>query len=102
MWGADYPHMEGTYQWAPAGLEGGAAHTVLSLRFALAGLDEATVRSIVGGTAVEVYGLDGAALARVAVDIGAPTFAELSQPLALEAVPVGASPFAFRTFGPWA
>ncbi len=58
------------------------------------------VRSIVGGTAVEVYGLDVAALAGVAADIGAPTFAELSEPL--EAVPAGASPFAFRTFGPWA
>jgi predicted TIM-barrel fold metal-dependent hydrolase len=98
MWGADYPHMEGTYQYAGAGDP--VPYTRLSLRFALAGLEEATVRALVGGTAIEVYGLDGAALAGVAAAIGAPTFAELSEPL--DAVPMGASPFAFRTFGPWA
>jgi predicted TIM-barrel fold metal-dependent hydrolase len=100
LWGADYPHMEGTYQWSPADAPAGPPHTLLSLRFALAGLDEATVRSILGGTAISVYGLDAGALAQVAADIGAPTFAEVSRPL--EAVPAGASPFAFRTFGPWA
>jgi hypothetical protein len=101
LWGADYPHMEGTYQWPGPDGATGPSFSRLSLRFALAGLDEATVRSIVGGTAVDVYGLDGAALAAVAADIGAPTFAELSVPLEREAVPAGASPFAFRTLGPW-
>jgi predicted TIM-barrel fold metal-dependent hydrolase len=78
MWGADYPHMEGTYQWSPGdGLAGGPPYTPLSLRFALAGLEEATVRSILGGTAIEVYGLDAGALGAVAAAIGAPTFAEI-------------------------
>jgi hypothetical protein len=47
-----------------------------------------------------VYGLDLDALRKVAVSIGAPTYEELSEPL--EQVPAGASPFAFRTVGPWA
>lgn len=93
MWGSDYPHMEGTFQL-------GERHTPLSLRFTFAGMDEDVVRAMVGGTAAEVYGLDTAALARIAAAIGAPTFAEVYEPL--DAVPAGASPFAFRTVGPWA
>jgi predicted TIM-barrel fold metal-dependent hydrolase len=94
LWGADYPHMEGTFQL------GEPSHTRLSLRAALAGVDEDTVRAICGGTAVDVYGLDGRRLAAVAAAIGAPNAAELAEPL--DAVPAGASPFAFRTVGPWA
>ena len=63
-------------------------------------MDEASVRAIVGETAASLYGLDLAELRRVAARIGAPTYAELSEPL--DAVPAGASSFAFRTMGPWA
>jgi predicted TIM-barrel fold metal-dependent hydrolase len=94
MWGADYPHMESTFQAGPT------SYSRLSLRFALAGLPARDVRSIVGGTAATVYSLDIEQLAATARAIGAPTFAEISQPL--ETVPPGASPFAFRTVGPWA
>jgi predicted TIM-barrel fold metal-dependent hydrolase len=94
MWGSDYPHMESTFQVGPT------SYTRLSLRFTFAGIDEAHVRAMVGGTAASVYGLDVDALAATARDIGAPTYAELSEPL--EVVPSGASPFAFRTMGPWA
>jgi predicted TIM-barrel fold metal-dependent hydrolase len=94
MWGADYPHMEGTFQ------AGDTSIGKLSLRFTFAGVPEATVRAIVGGTAADVYGLDLGALQAIAKEIDAPTFDELSEPL--EAVPAGASPFAFRTVGPWA
>jgi predicted TIM-barrel fold metal-dependent hydrolase len=94
MWGADYPHMEGTFQ------RGTPGHSLASLRFALAGVDREMVERIVGGTAVDVYGLDRAALQQVAADIGAPTYDEINSPL--DAVPVGASSFAFRTHGPWA
>jgi predicted TIM-barrel fold metal-dependent hydrolase len=94
MWGADYPHMEGTFQ------AGDTALTPLSLRFTLAGLDESTISAIAGGTAARVYGLDTGALTYTAASIGAPTFADLSEPL--DAIPAGASPFAFRTTGPWA
>ena len=101
MWGADYPHMEGTFQYpGTEDYAGRLSYTRLSLRFALAGLDADAVRAIVGGTAMSVYGLDPEALGGVATAIGAPTYAELSQPI--DAVPAGASPFAFRTFGPWA
>lgn len=101
MWGADYPHMEGTFQYP--GIEdfsGQPSYTRLSLRFALAGMGESDVRAIVGETAANLYGLDLAELRAVAARIGAPTFAELSEPL--ETVPAGASSFAFRTMGPWA
>jgi predicted TIM-barrel fold metal-dependent hydrolase len=100
MWGADYPHMEGTFQYPGTDdFAGHPSYTRLSLRFALAGMDEDDVRAVVGGTAMSVYGLDGVALSEVAVAIGAPTFGEISVPL--DTIPAGASPFAFRTFGPW-
>jgi hypothetical protein len=94
MWGSDYPHMESTWQVGPT------SYTRLSLRYSLAGLDEAVVRAMVGGTAAKVYGIDTGTLARTARAIGAPTFVEISEPL--ETVPAGGSPFAFRTLGPWA
>jgi predicted TIM-barrel fold metal-dependent hydrolase len=94
LWGADYPHMEGTFQVGEASL------TRASMRFTFAGLDEPTVRSILGATAIDVYRLDAAALTGVARAIDAPTFAELSEPL--DVMPEGASAFAFRTAGPWA
>jgi predicted TIM-barrel fold metal-dependent hydrolase len=94
MWGADYPHMEGTFQ------AGGTSMGKLSLRFTFAGLPEPVVRAVVGETAAEVYGLGLGALAGIAREIGAPTFEELSEPV--DVVPAGASPFAFRTVGPWA
>jgi predicted TIM-barrel fold metal-dependent hydrolase len=97
MWGADYPHMEGTFQKAVGGA--GAAHTPMSLRFALAGLPADAVAAMVGGNAVRCYGLDAEALGAVARRIGAPSLAELSVPL--DGPPAGASSFAFRTAGPW-
>ena len=86
--------MESTWQ------VGSTSYSRLSLRFSLAGLEEATVRAIVGETAAQVYGLDLGALREVATAIGAPTYEELSDPL--DEPPAGASPFAFRTVGPWA
>ena len=74
--------------------------TRLSLRFTLAGLAEGHIRAMAGRTAVAVYHLDGDALRVEAARIGAPSVGELSQPV--DEVPEGASPFAFRTVGPWA
>jgi predicted TIM-barrel fold metal-dependent hydrolase len=101
LWGSDYPHMEGTYQYP--GVPDFAGQVSIgrqSLRFTFAGLPEPAVRDMLGLNAARVYGLDVEALERVADRIDAPTFAEVSEPL--DAVPVGASPFAFRTLGPWA
>jgi predicted TIM-barrel fold metal-dependent hydrolase len=94
MWGSDYPHMESTFQ------VGDTAYSHLSLRYTFEGLAEDVVRAMVGGTATDVYGLDRDALAGVAADIGAPSYDQLTEPL--DAIPAGASPFAFRTVGPWA
>jgi hypothetical protein len=70
------------------------------LRYTFEGLAEDVVRAMVGGTATDVYGLDRDALAGVAADIGASSYDQLTEPL--DAIPAGASPFAFRTVGPWA
>ena len=94
MWGADYPHMEGTFQ------AGDVSVSRLSLRFTLAGLAEEHIRAMAGGTATAVYHLDPDRLAAEAARIGAPSVEELSQPV--DTIPEGASPFAFRTVGPWA
>jgi predicted TIM-barrel fold metal-dependent hydrolase len=100
MWGSDYPHMEGTFQYPGTDdFAGHASYGKLSLRFTFAGLPEAAVRAMLGETAAAVYGLEAAGLAAIARSIGAPTFEDVSEPL--EEVPAGASPFAFRTFGPW-
>ena len=94
MWGSDYPHMEATFQ------AGDVAMSQLSMRYTFEGIDETHVRAMLGGTAAAVYGLDPVALEQVARRIDAPTYEQIAEPLA--EIPVGASMFAFRTFGPWA
>jgi hypothetical protein len=94
MWGSDYPHMESTFQ------AGAIPMSHLSMRFTFAGLDERAVRAMLGGTAIDVYGLNRLALQQIADEIGAPSFGDIDVPL--DVVPSGASPFAFRTVGPWA
>ena len=98
LWGSDYPHAEGTWQ----NPESPDAPSIgqLSMRATFAGLDPSAVRAMAGTNAGRVYGLDPVALAAVAARIGAPSVRELTTPI--DAVPVGGSPFAFRTFGPWA
>ena len=98
MWGSDYPHSEGTWQMPEAGDTTSIGK--LSMRAAFAGLDEVSVRKMAGENAMRVYGLDPVELAAVAERIGAPAVDEITRPL--DAVPAGGSPFAFRTFGPWA
>jgi predicted TIM-barrel fold metal-dependent hydrolase len=98
MWGSDYPHMEGTYQFVddPAA----PSVSVASMRWSFAGLEPADVAAMVGSTAIDVFGLDRARLADVALRIGAPSLRALSTPI--DAVPEPAGLLAFRTFGPWA
>ena len=59
MWGADYPHIEGTW---PRSLD--------ALREAVNGCSEDEIRAMVGTTAAGVYGFDAAALAPVVERIG--------------------------------
>jgi predicted TIM-barrel fold metal-dependent hydrolase len=101
LWGSDYPHQEGTYQYPPSGNFAAGSMTRRALRATFAGLPEREVRAMAGLNAVSVYGLDADRLAAVAERISAPTFAELSVPLD-EARPARAGKLAFRRIGPWA
>src|SRR5438067_13105342 len=55
MWGADYPHIEGTWP-----------HTVAALQDALNGCSLDEVKRMTSGTAADVYGFDLAALQAIA------------------------------------
>jgi len=84
MWGDDYPHAEGTWP-----------HTRQAMQFTFHDIDEKHTRQYLGDTAIDVYGLDRAALEKVAAEIG-PTVSELATPCtppADEAVGL----YAFRT-----
>jgi predicted TIM-barrel fold metal-dependent hydrolase len=94
-WGSDYPHVEGTFL-NPADT-GMPSVTRLALRNTFCGLDEGSIRAMVGANACDFFGLDPAALQRVATAIDAPTIEELRTPIDLAVVPAGASPHAFRS-----
>jgi len=87
MWGADYPHIEGTWP-----------RTMQSMRMSFADLATDVVAKYLGETAIDVYGLDHEALRREADRIG-PTVAEVSVPL--DKIPEHQG-FAFRELGRWA
>jgi len=88
MWGADYPHPEGSYP-----------NSILSLRKTMAGLPEEVVTAYLSGTAAKAYELNLSALREVAQNI-CPTFAEVMQPFASRPDGVPTS-MAFREFGHW-
>jgi predicted TIM-barrel fold metal-dependent hydrolase len=76
LWGSDYPHTEGTL----VEHGDGTSTTRLSLSYIFSGTPERSVRQIAGANAAEVFGLDMAALERVAERIGAPTMDDLAVP----------------------
>ena len=59
MWGTDYPHPEGTWP-----------DTAARMRETFRGLPEDDIAAMLGGNAVDFYGLDGTALDRVASRVG--------------------------------
>ena len=65
MWGADYPHIEGTWP-----------NSVAALREACSGCSAEEIRTMASSTAAEVYGFDLDALRPVAERCG-PTLDEL-------------------------
>jgi predicted TIM-barrel fold metal-dependent hydrolase len=69
MWGADYPHSEGSYP-----------YTREALRASFSDVPEPEIRTMLAGTAARVYGFDIDALGVVAEKIG-PTVAEVAVPL---------------------
>jgi predicted TIM-barrel fold metal-dependent hydrolase len=75
LWGADYPHVEGTLT-DPAG----PSTTRVAMQHIFAGVPEQWTRRMIGETAIEVYGLDRDALATVAERISAPTPQDLAAP----------------------
>ena len=81
MWGADFPHNEGTTPYTREALRAGFSDVPLE-----------EVRSIVGGAAAGLYGFDLTALDEVAARIG-PTAEEIATPL--DEVPADATSYAF-------
>jgi predicted TIM-barrel fold metal-dependent hydrolase len=100
IWGSDYPHFEGTYQYDATG-PNGEPMTWASWRFHYAGLPDEKVRSFLGKNAMAAYDLDYDALSKVAERINAPTHADLNSAPVSERPP-GSGHLAFRTFGFWA
>jgi predicted TIM-barrel fold metal-dependent hydrolase len=84
MWGADYPHSEGSYP-----------YTREALRAAFAGFDPADVRAMVETTPAAVYGFDLDALRAVGDRVG-PTVAEVAVPIAMSDYPVDSTCNAFE------
>jgi predicted TIM-barrel fold metal-dependent hydrolase len=82
MWGSDYPHTEGTWQYPR--YDGEPQMTHLVLRDTFAGIPIDRVAMILGRNACRAYALDFAALQQVADRIKAPTFAEITTPLESE------------------
>jgi hypothetical protein len=78
LWGRDYPHVEGAFQVR----DDPAAEPItrLSLRHVLSHVPPDSARRIAGENAIRFLGLDGAALAKVAARIDAPTLADLQTP----------------------
>ena len=97
LWGRDYPHPEGTWQFG--GEPGtGASTTRLALRHAFASAAPDTVRAILGDNAVRAFALDESILQDVADRIGAPTAPDIAVPL--DHLPDHRMN-AFRTVGPY-
>jgi predicted TIM-barrel fold metal-dependent hydrolase len=99
IWGSDYPHFEGTFQYDAEG-PNGEPMTWASLRFTYHDLPVDEVTRMVGRNAMNAYDLDYDALTRVAARINAPTYDDLNS-ATVEKRPEGSGHLAFRTFGFW-
>jgi predicted TIM-barrel fold metal-dependent hydrolase len=75
MWGADYPHHEGTYP-----------HTLTALRVNFSGLPESEVRAMTSLNAAEVYGFDLDHLQTIADQIG-PSPDQVATPVPRDELP---------------
>ena len=93
LWGSDYPHLEGTFVYDAD--RAAASVTRLALRNTFCNVPAAETARMVGQNAVDVFGLDAAALGAIAQAIDAPRLDELATPI--DAVPDVASVTAFRS-----
>jgi len=90
MWGRDFPHLEGTWPF-----------TRLSLRKTMEGIEPPAIQRILGGNALDVFGLDAAALTALSGKIG-PTLGEVMTPLVPDDLPEDAKwTMAFRGATAW-
>lgn len=87
MWGADYPHLEGTFP-----------HNRAAMKFVLGGLPEEDIRRILGLNALELWDFDERALRHVADRCG-PTVADLGEALSVDDLP-GAFSWNYPTESP--
>jgi hypothetical protein len=100
IWGSDYPHFDGTYQYDATG-PNAEPMTLASLRFTYGGLPEDKIRMMPAGNAMNAYDFDYDALTRVADRINAPSYEELNNATVTERQ-ADSDHLAFRTFGFWA
>jgi predicted TIM-barrel fold metal-dependent hydrolase len=75
LWGADFPHHEGT-----------APYTKAALRGTISGLPEGEIRQLVAGNAADLYGADLGFLQGLADRVG-PSVEEVATPLRADEVP---------------
>jgi predicted TIM-barrel fold metal-dependent hydrolase len=87
MWGADFPHHEGT-----------APYTTEVLRATLSSAPENEVRQILGGNAAALYGADVELLQSVADEVG-PAVEEIASPLQPDAFPADPNFYALVSAG---
>jgi hypothetical protein len=101
MWGSDYPHPEGCYQYPRTDDE--ASMLRLALRDTFSSIPTEAMRLMAGGNATRVFGFDPAALTAVAERIAAPTVAEIQTPVPepIESPSTRGAFYAFRRHGPW-
>jgi predicted TIM-barrel fold metal-dependent hydrolase len=81
MWGADFPHHEGTHPYSLA-----------ALRLNFSSLSDEEILQMTSGTALDVYGFDAAALQPVADHIG-PTLQEINVPFSMADISVDAKTY---------
>jgi predicted TIM-barrel fold metal-dependent hydrolase len=85
MWGADFPHVEGTW-----------GYTTLSLNKAFEGVEEGLVRKITASNAIELYNLNAEVLTPLVEQIG-PTMQEITKPFDPASIPASSEAgMAFR------
>jgi predicted TIM-barrel fold metal-dependent hydrolase len=102
IWGSDYPHLEGTWQF-PDDDDDTTPRSHLHLRYGMGGLPDDIIRKLTSENAARAYNLDLDALSKVAARINAPTLDQVRRPLPPDEIPddnpgLG---FPFRTNWSW-
>ena len=101
IWGSDYPHFEGTYQYDADRTERRADDVGLAPVHLRRPAERRGRGTSLGGNAMNAYDLDYDALTKVAARINAPTYDDLNS-AKVEERPKDSGHLAFRTFGFWA